>query len=151
MDHATLAKSYFNQGFNCAQSVLCAFCDETGLDINTAKRLSSSFGGGMGRLREVCGAVSGMFMIAGILYGYDDVTDKQQKDEHYTRIQNLAEQFKKECGTIICRELLELPEGADSPISEARTQAYYQKRPCAEYVAAAANIMEQYMKNNLIK
>lgn len=151
MNHPQLAKDYFNQGYNCAQSVLCAFCDATKLPLDTAKRLSSSFGGGMGRLREVCGAVTGMFMIAGLLYGYDDVTDKEKKDEHYTRVQYLAEQFKQECGSLICRELLELPEGANSPISEARTEAYYQKRPCGEYVAIAARIMEEYITQNPIE
>ncbi len=77
-----------------------------GLDLETALRLSSSFGGGMGRLREVCGAVSGMFMVAGLKYGYSDPHDKPAKAEHYKRIQDLAAEFRDENGSIVCRELL---------------------------------------------
>ena len=102
------AGELFREGYNCAQSVFCAFADDLGLDFETALKLSSSFGGGMGRLREVCGAVSAMFMIAGLKYGYTTPNNDNIKAEHYTRIQKLAEEFKKRNKTIICRELLGL-------------------------------------------
>ena len=147
MSKSEEAKALFHSGANCAQSVVGSFHKECGLDYDTAMRLSSGFGGGMGRLREVCGAVSGMFMVASLKYGYSDVKDKMAKDRHYALIQKLAERFKAETGTIICRELLGLPDKqSDIPISEARTKDYYQKRPCAEIVALAAEIIEGAMK-----
>ncbi len=148
MHHEEKARELFKQGYNCAQAVLLAFCDVTGLDEKTALLLSSSFGGGMGRMREVCGAVSGMFMVAGLLYGYHETSDQTGKTEHYKRIQTLAEEFRKENGSIICRELLGLPGGADSPVPELRTNTYYKKRPCAELVAMAARIMDAYIESN---
>jgi C_GCAxxG_C_C family probable redox protein len=146
-DHSQRAMDLFKEGYNCAQSVFSAFSDELGMDTETALKLSSSFGGGMGRLREVCGAVSGMFMIAGLQYGYADPKDRKAKAEHYRLIQELAARFKEENHSIICRELLGLPAGPDSPTPEARTQTYYKKRPCVEMVGCAAKIMEQYMQN----
>ncbi len=151
MSYAEKAKELFKQGYNCSQAVLLAFEDVTGLDPQTALMLSSSFGGGMGRLREVCGAVSGMFMVIGILYGYADPKDQSGKTEHYKRIQALAEAFKAENGSIVCRELLGLGGGADAPVPELRTDAYYKKRPCAELVAIAAGITEAYINENPIK
>ena len=108
MDRGALAKEYFLKGYNCSQSVLLAFSDRTGLDEHFAAKLSSSFGGGMGRMREVCGAVSGMMMVLGILYGYDaaDPTAKEDKTLHYSRVQELARRFREETGSLICRELL---------------------------------------------
>ncbi len=146
MNYADKARQLFKEGYNCSQAVLLAFNDLTGLDKETALKLSSSFGGGMGRMREVCGAVSGMFMVIGILYGYDDPKDQTGKTEHYKRIQQLAEEFKSENGSIICRELLGLGSGPDLPTPELRTEAYYKKRPCAEMVASAAAITEAYIK-----
>ncbi|MBR2914007.1 MAG: C_GCAxxG_C_C family protein [Oscillospiraceae bacterium] len=148
MNHEEKARELFKQGYNCSQAVLLAFCDVTGLNEQTALMLSSSFGGGMGRMREVCGAVSGMFMVAGLLYGYSEPHDQAGKTAHYKRIQALAEEFRKENGSIICRELLGLPGGADSHVPEPRTDAYYKKRPCAELVALAARIMDAYIENN---
>ncbi len=142
------AKQYFKEGYNCAQAVFLAFCDECSMDFDTAVKISSSFGGGMGRLREVCGAVSGMFMVAGILYGYTDPLDSKGKTEHYKRIQYLAEEFKKCNPSIVCRELLGLASGKDNPEPELRTAEYYKKRPCAELVGMAASIMEKYIKEN---
>lgn len=144
MNHQKKAESLFLQGYNCCQSVFCAFADEFGMDFDTALRLSSSFGGGMGRLREVCGAVSAMFMIAGLADGYADPEDDLAKAKHYERIQALAAQFKEKHGSIICRDLLGL-EGAQSPVPEARTKQYYQKRPCAEFVKYAAKLLEDYL------
>ncbi|HKL73859.1 MAG TPA: C-GCAxxG-C-C family protein, partial [Clostridia bacterium] len=105
--------------------------------------LSSSFGGGMGRLREVCGAVSGMFIVAGLLYGYDNPVDKKAKTDHYKLIQELAAEFKKENGSIVCRELLGLGKEADTPVPDDRTKEYYSKRPCVELVGIAAEIIEK--------
>lgn len=146
MNHEERAKELFNQGFNCAQSVFCAFTDEMKMDMQTALRLSSSFGGGMGKLREVCGAVSGMFMVAGILFGYEDPTDDALKAEHYERIQELAGEFKEENRTIICRELLGLTEEKSSPVPQKRTKEYYETRPCVDLVGDAARIMEEYIQ-----
>ena len=97
----------FLSGYNCAQSVLLAFADKAGLEPEYALKLASSFGGGMGRLREVCGAVSAMFMVAGILKGYTEPADDEIKAKHYALIQDLASEFKSKYKTIICRELLD--------------------------------------------
>ncbi len=146
--YAQKAMALFKEGYNCAQAVFLAFADLYQIEHKTALRLSSSFGGGMGRLREVCGAVSGMFMVAGILYGYDDVEDPKEKADHYARIQFLAKEFENIHSSIICRKLLGLGEGSDVPIPEKRTEGYYQKRPCVEIVGTAAAIMEQYINEH---
>jgi len=144
--YATKAMALFKEGFNCSQSVFLAFEDFYGIDRSTALKLSSSFGGGMGRLREVCGAVSGMFMVAGVLYGYDDPKDYEAKKQHYERIQYLAGKFQEVNGSIVCRELLGLGQGKDVAAPEKRTEEYYKKRPCAELVGIAATIMEEYIE-----
>ena len=136
------AVNNFKSGYNCAQSVFLAFAEDFGFDKETALKLSSSFGGGMGRLREVCGAISSMFAIAGLKKGYTSPNDDETKAKHYELIQSLAEKFKSKYSTIICRELLELPEGADSPIPSQRTKEYYQTRPCEAYIRLAAEIIE---------
>ena len=140
------AKELFKKGYNCSQSVFVAFCDETGLNIEDALKISSSFGGGMGRLREVCGAVSGMFMVVGMKYGYTDPTDKLKKSEHYKLIQSLAKRFENKNPSIICRDLLKLTSKLEAPIPEDRTEAYYKKRPCAELVEYAAQILDEYIE-----
>lgn len=140
------ARELFRSGYNCAQSVFCTFCDETGMKFEDALKLSSSFGGGMGRLREVCGAVSAMFMIAGILYGYTSPNNDEIKGQHYTLIQELAEKFKQKYDTIICRELLGLEEKQDSPIPSKRTQEYYENRPCENFIGFAAQIIEEMIE-----
>lgn len=144
--YAQKAMELFKEGYNCAQSVFLAFEDKYDCGHAFALKLSSSFGGGMGRLREVCGAVSGMFMVAGVLYGYDSPTDQAAKSGHYARIQELAKSFSEENGSIVCRQLLGLGEGADAPIPEKRTTEYYQKRPCVQLVGMAAAILEEYIK-----
>lgn len=140
-DKEKIAEDLFKQGYNCAQSVLGAFHDEIGMSFEEALRLASSFGGGMGRMREVCGAVSSMFMIAGIKKGYISPNDDVTKEKHYTLVQNLAEKFKKEHGTIICRELL--GEDDNSPVPSKRTEQYYQERPCENFIKTAAKIIEE--------
>jgi C_GCAxxG_C_C family probable redox protein len=140
------AKAYFEEGYNCAQAVLLAFADELNMDKNTIIKLASSFGGGMGRLREVCGAVSGMFMAAGILWGDTDPNNHRAKTEHYQRIQKLARQFKEIHGSIICRDLLGLTLKQDDPSPKKRTAAYYRKRPCVQLVSDAARILEEMIR-----
>lgn len=150
-DYEAVAKDYFKQGYNCSQAVLLAFAKECGLDTKTAAAMTSSFGGGMGRLREVCGSVSGMFLAAGILYGYTDPEDNEGKKAHYALIQQLAEAFKQENGSIICRELLGLSEKTQPPIPEERTEQYYKKRPCVELVGCSARILAEYIKKHPVK
>ena len=146
MDHGMKAAELFLGGYNCAQSVLVAFCDVTGLEEDFAARLSSSFGGGMGRMREVCGAVSGMLMVAGLLYGYDTPGDDVSKKAHYTRVQQLAGKFREQVGSIVCREILKNPPSDPNP--SPRTAEYYAKRPCARMVLLAGQILDDYIKEN---
>lgn len=148
-----LAECLFKKGYNCSQAVLCAFCDETGLSRETSQMLSSSFGGGMGRMREVCGAVSGMFMVIGLLCGYTDESDSKEKAQHYALIQELASKFKEQNGSIICRELLGLNTNeVCPPVPDKRTDTYYKKRPCSELVRIAAEITEsELQKRGLLK
>ncbi len=142
-------EALFLQGYNCAQSVFCTFAEEVGMDIESAFKLSSSFGGGMGRLREVCGAVSAMFMIAGLKDGYTSSNDNKIKEEHYKRIQKLAKEFELKHNTIICRELLNLKIKSDTPTPSKRTAQYYKERPCTKFVSDACEIIAKYLiKNN---
>ncbi len=143
--HAAQARALFRQGYNCAQSVFLAFSDELGLETGWAARMVSSFGAGMGRLREVCGAVSAVFLIAGIAAGYDDPTDGAAKAAHYRRIQALAAQFRERHGTLLCRELLGLPPGPDDPTPSGRTAQYYAARPCEQCIADAAEIAAAFL------
>ena len=147
-DHADKACELFAGGLNCAQSVFVAFTDVTGIDKDLAMRLSSSFGGGMGRMREVCGACSAMFMIAGILYGTGEGCSHEDKTEHYKRIQQLAAEFKAEHNTIICRELLKELSVTSTPEPEKRTEKYYKVRPCVRFVRTAAEILDRYISEN---
>lgn len=148
INHSKIASDNFKCGYNCAQSVFLAFAEEVGYSKEDALRLSSSFGGGMGRLREVCGACSAMFMIAGILKGYTEPNNDEIKAEHYKLIQDLAQKFKSKFGTIICRELLGLEEGEDETyIPSKRTEEYYQERPCENFIKYAAEIIEENLLN----
>ncbi len=133
---AEKARELFEGGYNCSQSVFGAFCEDFGLDFDTALKISSSFGGGMGRLREVCGAVTGMFMAAGLKDGYTMPGNLQEKAEHYNAIQELANRFKEKNGSIICRELL----------SAAQT-SHSSGKSCGELVQEAAAILEEVLKN----
>ena len=144
------AMALFEQGYNCAQSVFLAFADLYGMEESTAAALSSSFGGGMGRLREVCGTVSAMFLAIGLLYGYDDPKAFSQKAEHYARVQELAAAFEKKNHSIVCRELLGLTVKREAPTPEPRTAEYYRKRPCRELVGDAAEILEDYIAEHPI-
>jgi C_GCAxxG_C_C family probable redox protein len=143
MDHGLYAAELFLGGYNCAQSIVVAFHKELNLTPQYAAKMASSFGGGMGRMREVCGAVSGMLLVAGILYGYDTPGDDDVKKEHYQRVQQMAEQFRQEAGSIICREILKNPPSDPSPTP--RSEEFYQMRPCTRMVYCAAEILENYI------
>lgn len=141
------AVKLFKNGYSCSQAVLLAFADDLGMDEQTALKISASFGGGMGRLREVCGAFSGLLMAAGLKYAPTDPKDIAAKTAHYALVQQLAAEFKAQKGSIICRELLGLT-GPQSPRPEERTARYYQKRPCADMVACAAELMEKLLQTH---
>jgi C_GCAxxG_C_C family probable redox protein len=149
-EHAKQAQELFEKGYNCSQAIFAAFSDETGMEFETAIKISASFGGGMGRLREVCGAVSGMFLVAGAKYGYTDPEDKFAKDEHYRLIQCLAKKFQEREGTIICRELLGRDAGWDNPNSDERNRDYYNARPCTRFVVEAALILDEYIDSRTL-
>lgn len=143
MNHSELAVENFKKGYNCSQSVVVAFCDVTGMTPDYAARLSSSFGGGMGRMREVCGAVSGMLMVAGLLYGYETPGDDESKRAHYRLVQELAGKFRDREHSIVCREILKNPPSDPNPTH--RTAEFYQKRPCARMCLLAGRILDDYI------
>ena len=142
---AEIAKNYFTEGYNCTQSVVLAFADILPVDKATLLNLSSPFGGGMGRMREVCGAVSGMLLVEGMLLGYSSPADIDGKKELYGKVRGLAEKFSAENGSIICRELLAGVQHTSGGIPEDRTPEYYKKRPCAELVKIAAEILAEHL------
>ena len=148
MTHSEKAAELFLQGYNCAQAVAVAFCDVTGLEEKITAKTVSAFGGGMGRLREVCGAVSGMFFVLGHLYGYDSPGDDREKMQLYTRVQALATQFKEINGSIVCREILKNPPSDPNP--SPRTAEYYAKRPCVRMVMTAADLLDDFIAENPI-
>ena len=147
MDHSFKAGELFLTGANCSQAVVLAFEDLTGLDKETALKISSAFGGGMGRMREVCGAVSGMFMVLGLLYGYTEAGEGDcNKKALYKDVQALAEQFRQEVGSIICRDILKNPAADPNPTP--RTAEFYKVRPCARMVMTAARILDRYIEEH---
>lgn len=143
MGHVALAEELFFKGYNCAQAVFVAFCDEMNMDEETAKKLASSFGAGMGKLREVCGAVTGAFAVAGVLWGYSDVSDAKAKSEHYALIKRIAEEFKAEHETYICDKLIKDIANKDSKEPHPRNAEYYKVRPCMRFVSTAAAILDK--------
>ena len=146
MDHGLKAAELFLSGYNCAQAVAVAFTDVTGLTEAQAAKMASAFGGGMGRMREVCGAVSGMLMVLSYVYGYDTPGDDISKKRLYGQVQALAAGFREENGSIICREILKNPPSDPNPTP--RTAEFYAKRPCAKMVMTAARLLEQFMEEN---
>lgn len=149
-ERAAEAKANFLAGYNCCQSVLLAYCDIFGIGRQTAAVMSSGFGGGMARMREVCGTVSAMVMAAGFISPADDPSIKSARTANYALVQELAEKFREEHGTIVCRELLGLsgngirPSSSrpfESPVPSDRTAEYYRKRPCADLVYSSALII----------
>lgn len=146
--HGELAYQLFLDGYNCAQAVFCAFEDMTGIDRDTGAALASSFGGGLGRMREICGAVSGGAMVLGILKGYSDPKDGEHKKQHYALVREFAERFREQNGSYICRELLSGVNVTPGGDPEARTEQYYKKRPCPELVRCAADILDEMLGTN---
>lgn len=147
MTRKETAMQSFLDGYNCSQCMMLAFKDliEESVDIDMALKIASPFGGGMGRLREVCGAVSGMFMVLGYLKGYNEAKDYNGKKELYEHVQELARRYEEANGSIICRELLGLDVKRQEAAPEPRTEAYYKNRPCAEKIGSAAEILENYL------
>ncbi len=137
----TKAVEIFEQGYNCSQAVFMAFSDKYGIDTETASKLGTSFGGGMGRLREVCGAVSGMFLVLGMEFPCTDTKDKASKNLNYKMVQKTANVFKAEMGSYICADLLKIKHLPQNPESSERNEAYYKSRPCIKCVRLAAEIV----------
>jgi len=148
MDRSELAVNNFLNGYNCSQAIVLAFKDLVNIDEEELLKISSSFGGGISRLREVCGVVSGMSMILGLLYGFSDTTDFDQKANQYIRVQELALKFEEEYKSIVCRDLLNKTNKHDNPIPEVRTKDYYMSRPCIKYIAYGAKILDEYIKSH---
>lgn len=144
-EHAQKAMGLFRSGYNCSQSVCLAFTDDFDFDQKTIAMLASPFGGGMGRQREVCGAVSGMLMIAGLHFGYYNPEEDDKKAKVYEMVQELCAKFKDENGTIICRELLGEDGNSSVPTPTKRTAEYYATRPCEQYVGYAAQLISEYI------
>ncbi len=147
-ERAERAAALFREGYNCAQSVVLAYADVVETDPALLATVAASFGGGMGRLREVCGAVSGMAMLAGFISPCPTADNPTAKKENYSLVQNFAEQFRAINGNIVCRKLLGLEVERECPTPSPRTETYYKKRPCAEYVADAARIVGEYLNSN---
>ncbi len=153
-DRIELAISLFKEGYNCSQSVVAAFADMYGFTREQALRMSASFGGGIGRMRQTCGAACGLFLVAGLETGCTEGSNREGKEANYKLVQQLAEEFKKRNGSLICAQLLGLDKSAPTPATpEARTAEYYKKRPCVKMVEEAARIwvehLEKKKKNNI--
>ena len=148
-ERVNLAVSLFKEGFNCSQSVVAAYADLYGFTREQALKMSASFGGGIGRMRQTCGAACGLFMLAGLENGCTEGRNKDGKEANYILVQELAEEFKKRNGSIICSHLLGLDKNAETPATpEARTAEYYKKRPCVKIVEEAARIWGEYLEMN---
>lgn len=145
INRADRAEALFRQGYNCSQSVFAAFADTVGMSTEEAAAVASPFGAGFGKLREVCGAVSGMTLLAGYLKGYSDPSDYESKKELYKLIQTMCTEFEAEQGTIICRDLLGIRKGEDLAEPSVRTEEYYRSRPCVGACRTAAAIAEKYL------
>lgn len=135
------ARTLFGQGYNCCQAVSLAFADVLGMDEEKIASIASGFGGGFGRMREVCGTVSGMTMVAGAMLPATDLGDKSAKSANYALVQEMANEFRRQNGSIICKELLGLSKPEGTHVPEDRTPEYYRKRPCGELCAIAAGIV----------
>ena len=147
--HEKIAVDLFLKGYNCAQSTFAAFSDMTGLSVSESVRLASAFGGGMCGRRDTCGAVTGMLLALSHLRGYVDADDREGKVEIYAVGKELVDEFEDLLGTVVCRELL---AGMKlSPTPSVRTEEYYATRPCAKFVATAANILDGYLVSAGIK
>ena len=151
MNEKDKAVELFREGYNCSQSVFTAFAHRFNIDEETAKKISAGLGGGVGRMREVCGAVSGMFMVYDLVLGYSEPGDAESKKRVYADIRELAQRFKAQSGgSIVCRELLAGVETTEGGDPEQRTAEYYEKRPCPNLVALAADVLEEYLREKQV-
>jgi len=146
-DRTTRAVDFFKEGYNCSQSVVMAYADYFPFEIETLKRLSAPFGAGMGRLREVCGAATGMFMVLGMVKPASDPLDINAKTANYETVQKTASAFKQKLGSFICADLLEMTREPQSVIPNDRNATYYAERPCALCVAVGAEILGKELAN----
>ena len=148
MSKGDIAYDNFLSGLSCTQSVLCAFSEETGLDEESSMKIAMPFGGGMGRMRLTCGAVTGMVMAYGLIFSPFTPPTREEKAAHYAAVRDLSERFSSKTGSVICAELLGLKKAEESYVPEERTEEYYKKRPCPELCRLAANILEDYIKEH---
>ena len=148
MTHSEKAIELFCSGYNCAQAVFCAYADELNIDLATARNISSSFGGGMGKLRQACGAFTGALMVAGAIFGGYDVNDNDKKSEHYALVRKIAEEFIAVNETINCESLLKGIANAKGKDPAVRTPDYYLTRPCARFVGDACDILDRIIAEN---
>ena len=145
MERSQLAKQYFREGYSCAQALVLTFKDLINLNEKDLLKIASPFGGGMGRIRETCGALTGSFIVLGYLYG-NPTSDIKKKEEIYVRVQEIAKKFIEVNGFMACRKLLNLDHKIDQPKPEERSNDYYKKRPCLDIIASAAQILDEYIK-----
>ena len=147
-DRVQRAVELFMSGYGCSQSVVAAFSDLYGLDDEMAKRISAGFGGGVGRMRMMCGAVCGLVVLAGLEKGQTEGADRDGKAECYKLVQDLLAEFKAEKGSLICSELLQLRKGQPvTHVPDERNAEYYRVRPCARNVECAARIFARYLES----
>lgn len=138
-----LAAARFEEGYNCCQAVFATYADLFGMDFNTALMVSSPMGGGMGRMREICGAVSAMSLLVGLKEGNIDPKDKKAQGRTYETVRIMCDRFKEENGSILCKELLGIKKAEQSSTPSERTKEYYNTRPCTRMVISAARIVEE--------
>jgi C_GCAxxG_C_C family probable redox protein len=142
----------FMAGYGCCQSVVAAFADLYGLDDTLAKKIASGFGGGVGRLRMMCGAVSGIVMLVGLDCGQTEGSDREGKSACYKVVQELLAKSKEENGSLICAEILGIQgntKAQSSYVASPRTAEYYKQRPCAAKVESAARIFADYLRRSI--
>ncbi|MBQ0037017.1 MAG: C_GCAxxG_C_C family protein [Firmicutes bacterium] len=151
MDRSELAVKYFVEGHNCSQAIVLAFADLLDIEASQLSKLAGGFGGGIGRLREVCGAFSGAVIVLDMLYGYDNYSNDEDKKEQYSRIQEIGLQFEKDKGSLICRDLMGLNVKHSDSAPTPRTKDFYQNRPCPNIIAYVAKLLEDYINNHPYK
>jgi len=145
MSRRTVAINYFKEGYNCTQAVVLAFSDVLTVDPKELCKIASPFGGGLSRMRETCGAVTGMVLVLGNLIGYDTPETGEKKHELYKNIQELLKIFENRYGSLTCRVLLNLTQKHDDPKPTPRDHSFFDKRPCPELIGGAAEILENFL------
>lgn len=146
MNRADRAEALFREGYNCSQTVVATFADVLDMSVEDAAKMSSALGAGVGKMREVCGAVSGMALIASQLKGYSDPKEVEGKKALYKLVQDMCHEFEEQMGSIVCRDLLGIKKGEDLAEPAVRTEEYYQQRPCIRACRCAAEIVEKYLE-----